>query len=92
MGVFVIYFMCLVYAAACVAVGMKRDIYIAGLFPTSDEIPEGAIGRGVRPAVELALQHINNDSRILKDYTLKMTWNDTKVRHSVLLFISNNSN
>lgn len=58
----------------------KQDVYIAGLFPTDENIPEGAIGRGVRPAVELALQHINNHSGILDRYNLKMTWNDTKVR------------
>lgn len=60
-------------------VHQRKEIVIAGLFPTSEDIPEGRIGRGVRPAVELALDRVNNDSRILKDYVLKLTWNDTKV-------------
>ncbi|XP_033752065.1 LOW QUALITY PROTEIN: gamma-aminobutyric acid type B receptor subunit 2-like [Pecten maximus] len=56
----------------------KKEIVIAGLFPTSRDIPAGAIGRGVRPAVQLALDMVNNDTTILKDYILRMTSNDTE--------------
>lgn len=65
----------------------KKEIVIAGLFPISEDIEAGAIGRGVRPAVKLALDMVNNDSRILKDYDLKMTWNDTGVSISSKLFL-----
>ncbi|XP_067655790.1 gamma-aminobutyric acid type B receptor subunit 2-like [Haliotis asinina] len=69
--------LCIVCGVTC-NTETKQDVYIAGLFPTDENIPEGAIGRGVRPAVELALQHINNHTGILSRYNLKMTWNDTK--------------
>lgn len=58
----------------------KATIHIAGLFPLSHDQPEGAIGRGVLPAVQLALDHVNNNTDILKGYQLEMEWNDTKVR------------
>ncbi|KAK7466842.1 hypothetical protein BaRGS_00037057, partial [Batillaria attramentaria] len=54
----------------------RRDIYIAGLFPFSGS--EGHVGNGVKPAVDLALEHINNDSRILPHFNLKISYNDTK--------------
>ena len=57
----------------------KTEIVIAGLFPTSHDIAAGKIGRGVRPAVQLALDIVNNDTNILHNYQLNMTWNDTQV-------------
>ncbi|XP_059157724.1 gamma-aminobutyric acid type B receptor subunit 2-like [Physella acuta] len=56
----------------------KPVIYIAGLFPWSEDIPAGSVGRGVLPAVNIALQHINNDTRLRRKYTLKMAYNDTR--------------
>ena len=56
------------------------EIVIAGLFPTSYDIEAGQIGRGVRPAVKLALDMVNNNTEILPGYDLQMTWNDTQVR------------
>jgi len=55
-------------------------LHIAGFFPTSVNVSEGAVGRGVLPAVKLAMFHINNDKRVLKDYKLHITWNNTQVR------------
>lgn len=57
----------------------KRDVYIAGFFPYGAHVPEGHIGRGVMPAVKLAVEHINEHPTILRDYRLHMWWNDTEV-------------
>jgi len=57
----------------------KRDVYIAGFFPYGNHVPEGHIGRGVMPAVKLAVEHINEHPTILRDYRLHMWWNDTEV-------------
>lgn len=67
-----------IFATICNA---KRNnkLFIAGFFPTSTSIPEGAIGRGVIPAVNLALQHINNSPLVLRGYHLDIVYNDTKV-------------
>ncbi|XP_024893581.1 uncharacterized protein LOC112468579 isoform X1 [Temnothorax curvispinosus] len=61
----------------------KRDVYIAGFFPYGNHVPEGHIGRGVMPAVKLAVEHINEHPTILRDYRLHMWWNDTEVSSSV---------
>ncbi|GFR92927.1 Pir1 1,3-beta-glucan-linked structural cell wall protein [Elysia marginata] len=57
----------------------KPIVYIAGLFPWAGDIPAGAVGRGVLPAVHIALAHVNNDSRTDRKYTLEMAYNDTRV-------------
>lgn len=59
----------------------KRDVYIAGFFPYGNHVPEGHIGRGVMPAVKLAVEHINEHATILRDYRLHMWWNDTEVSY-----------
>lgn len=61
----------------------KRELYIAGLFPFTGT--HGSVGRGVKPAVDLALRHVNNDRSILPEYELKITFNDSKVSVSFLL-------
>ncbi|KAH9387647.1 Gamma-aminobutyric acid type B receptor subunit 2 [Tyrophagus putrescentiae] len=57
--------------------GGKETLYIAGFFPTSRDKVEGATGRGVLPAVKLALQHVN-ESPLFTKYRLDLVWNDTK--------------
>lgn len=52
-------------------------VYIAGFFPTSAHVAASKIGLGVLPAVRLALQHINDNPRILKGYYLQIIYNDT---------------
>ncbi|RWS25224.1 hypothetical protein B4U80_07642 [Leptotrombidium deliense] len=59
------------------AASNRTTIYAAGFFPLSNEIEEGSIGRGVLPAVNLALEHINN-SPVLRGYFLELKYNDTK--------------
>ncbi|XP_029660696.1 gamma-aminobutyric acid type B receptor subunit 2 isoform X2 [Formica exsecta] len=61
----------------------KRDVYIAGFFPYGNHVPEGHIGRGVMPAVKLAVEHINEHATILRDYRLHMWWNDTECSAAV---------
>lgn len=58
----------------------KRDVYIAGFFPFGPHVPESHIGRGVMPSVKLAVDHINEDRIVLRNYRLHMWWNDTEVR------------
>lgn len=57
----------------------RRDVYIAGFFPYGSHVPESHIGRGVMPSVKLAVDHINEDTTVLRNYRLHMWWNDTEV-------------
>lgn len=54
-------------------------LYAAGFFPLSERIPQGAIGRGVMPAVDLALQSINSDPSVIKGYQIDLVRKDTEV-------------
>ncbi|KAH0557664.1 hypothetical protein KQX54_009984 [Cotesia glomerata] len=56
----------------------RRDVYIAGFFPYGRHVPESHIGRGVMPSVKLAVDHINDNPAILRNYRLHMWWNDTE--------------
>ena len=59
----------------------RTDIYFAAFFPMGGKTkaPEESIGRGVMPAVKLAIKHINQSPNILRGYKLHMYWNDTEV-------------
>src|SRR5258705_13750397 len=57
----------------------RHDVYIAGFFPLAQRVPEGALGRGLMPAVLLAIKHINEDPDVLRGFRLHITWNDTEV-------------
>lgn len=65
----------------------RHDVYIAGFFPfggrVSGSIPEGRVGRGVMPAVKLAVDHINENPTLLRNYRLHVWWNDTQVSTAV---------
>ena len=56
-------------------VDKKIPLYLGGYFSL------GGIwdGSGILPAVEMALEHINERTDILAEYELKMIWNDTQV-------------
>ena len=56
----------------------KKELWI-GAFFTVDISDGGWSSAGVLPAVEMALEDVNNSTEILRDYTLKMDWRDTKV-------------
>ncbi|XP_034181668.2 gamma-aminobutyric acid type B receptor subunit 2 isoform X1 [Osmia lignaria lignaria] len=61
----------------------RRDVYIAGFFPYGSHVPESHIGRGVMPSVKLAVDHINEDTTVLRNYRLHMWWNDTECNTAV---------
>ena len=63
----------------------KRDLYIAGLFTFATHVPESRIGRGVMPAVNIAINHINDNPNVLNHHRLHMLWNDTQVFHYFIL-------
>ncbi|XP_076371386.1 gamma-aminobutyric acid type B receptor subunit 2-like isoform X2 [Tachypleus tridentatus] len=56
----------------------RTELKIGGFFPVSTNLTEGATGRGVIPAVKIALDHINANPFILPGYKLTVQWNDTK--------------
>ena len=66
----------------------KRDVYIAGFFPYGSHVPESHIGRGVMPSVKLAVDHINEDRTVLRNYRLHMWWNDTEVSEIHTIVVS----
>lgn len=49
-----------------------------GLMPLTKEVAKGSIGRGVLPAVELAIEQIRNES-LLRPYFLDLRLYDTEV-------------
>ncbi|XP_047350299.1 gamma-aminobutyric acid type B receptor subunit 2 isoform X4 [Vespa velutina] len=61
----------------------KRDVYIAGFFPYGSHVRESHVGRGVMPSVKLAVDHINEDPTVLRNYRLHMWWNDTECNAAV---------
>lgn len=56
----------------------KTELWV-GVFSTVDTSGGGWNSAGVLPAIEMAVEDVNNDSSILTDYTLRMSWRDTKV-------------
>ncbi|KAL3841947.1 hypothetical protein ACJMK2_020024 [Sinanodonta woodiana] len=48
----------------------------------SENTTEGLVGRGVRPAVDLALEMVNKDRRLLKGFELSVITNDTKMSYA----------
>lgn len=83
---------CLILLLATICKAKDNKLYIAGFFPTSQDLIQGSIGRGVLPAVHLALQHINNSPAMYRGYQLDLVWNNTKVKiiTSVPLLIAYN--
>lgn len=58
-----------------------RTIYFGGFFPHTGnhQLEGGALGLSMWPAVRLALDHINNNSTILRNYKLEIVPRDTQV-------------
>ncbi|XP_046399970.1 formin-like protein 5 [Ischnura elegans] len=62
----------------------RQDVYIAGFFPFGPRGPGGgSLGRGVMPAVKLAVDHINDSPDVLRGYRLHVYWNDTQCNAAV---------
>ncbi|XP_046665418.1 gamma-aminobutyric acid type B receptor subunit 2 isoform X2 [Homalodisca vitripennis] len=64
-------------------INKRHDVYIAGFFPFGRHVPESSVGRGVMPAVKLAVDHINESPQVLRNYRLHMWWNDTECNAAV---------
>lgn len=69
---------CIFLIMAKICKSEENKLYIAGFFPTSSNILQGSIGRGVLPAVYLALEHINDSPSMNRGYKLDLVWNNTK--------------
>jgi len=61
-----------------------RTLYIGGIFPMSGA---WAGGRGCRPAVDIALEDINNRTDLLSNFKLQMLANDSRVFLASLLLL-----
>ena len=56
----------------------REYVHIAGLLPLTNARED--LGKGILPAVELAIEHVNNDTEVLPNHELKLDYNDTEVR------------
>ena len=55
-------------------------LYVGAMFPMTSLYNDGWTGgNGIQPAAQMAFDHVNT-AGVLKDYELKMIWNDTQVR------------
>ncbi|XP_070566216.1 gamma-aminobutyric acid type B receptor subunit 2-like [Ptychodera flava] len=54
------------------------DLFFAAMLPLTTGRPESRIANGVKPAIELALRHVNSNGDILPGYKLNMELYDTK--------------
>ncbi|XP_068722865.1 gamma-aminobutyric acid type B receptor subunit 1-like isoform X2 [Montipora capricornis] len=58
--------------------GGKTPLYVGAMFPmTSPYNHDWTGGNGIQPAAQMAFDHVNA-AGVLKDYELKMIWNDTR--------------
>ncbi len=73
-------------------ISAREPIHIAGLFPVTGEADEagggGVIGRGVLPAVHLAVDHVNTHRDILPNHELRLIYNDTKVSRVFWVYVT----
>lgn len=56
----------------------KKELWL-GAFLTVNISDGGWRSAGILPALQMAVEDVNNRSDILRDYTLKMSWRDTRV-------------
>ena len=61
-------------------VSSKKNLYIGGFFGVNITEAGAWSSAALIPALEMALDHVNNDSNILADYQLNYEWRDSKVR------------
>ncbi|XP_029193493.2 gamma-aminobutyric acid type B receptor subunit 1-like isoform X2 [Acropora millepora] len=59
-------------------VSSKKDLYIGGFFGVNITEAGAWSSAALIPALEMALDHVNNDSNILADYQLNYVWRDSK--------------
>eukprot|EP01127_Copromyxa_protea_P020461 TRINITY_DN685_c0_g1_i2.p1 TRINITY_DN685_c0_g1~~TRINITY_DN685_c0_g1_i2.p1 ORF type:complete len:603 (-),score=62.94 TRINITY_DN685_c0_g1_i2:550-2358(-) len=76
MLVFCLWLLCLSGSSALEQDGEGHIVLqLGGFFPMEGGWPVGVY---VQPMVELALKHVNENSTLLPNYKLSMTWNNTK--------------
>lgn len=77
-SLFFVTFTLLFWTIRCSYSTNTTDLYIGGFFGVN--IKKGAwSSAALIPILEMALEHVNNDPRILVGYQLKYVWNDSKV-------------
>ena len=59
----------------------KKDLYIGGFFGVNISENGAWSSAALIPALEMALDHVNNDSNVLVEYQLKYVWRDSKVKY-----------
>ena len=71
----------LIFYSSCQS---KETLYIGGLFGL-DKARGGWSSAGIIPAVQMAIDDINNSSEYLKDYHLELLIKDSQVRMNLLV-------
>ncbi len=71
----------LLLSAFCYVLPAKTPIYLLGLYPFTGSF---RIGDTVFGASKLAVQHVNEDQRILQDYELVIIPADTNVSFTLI--------
>ncbi|XP_068205833.1 gamma-aminobutyric acid type B receptor subunit 2 isoform X7 [Palaemon carinicauda] len=71
-----------IYPTITHARSKKVDVYVAGFFPVGKG-PKSSLGRGVMPALKLAIKHVNEHPTVLRNYKLHVVWNDTQCNTAV---------
>ena len=74
---------CITTNLLLVVVKADKPLYIGGIFPMTGS---WAGGKGCRPAVDMALEDVNNHPDILPGYTLNMVANDSMVSRQTSYF------
>lgn len=70
---------------ACISVSCV-DLHIGGVFPMEAGSGGWAGGEACLPAVQIALQDVNDNANILPGFTLKLHYHNSKVRFSRQFF------
>ena len=78
---FIVSFLFAANLASCTS---EREIWI-GAFLTVDVSAGGWSSEGILPAIQMAIEDVNNDSTILAEYDLRMEWRDTKVSSPLII-------
>ncbi|XP_066944168.1 uncharacterized protein GABA-B-R2 isoform X2 [Macrobrachium rosenbergii] len=71
-----------IYPTITHARSKKVDVYVAGFFPVGKGL-KSSLGRGVMPALKLAIKHVNDHPTVLRNYKLHVVWNDTQCNTAV---------
>ncbi|XP_067936767.1 gamma-aminobutyric acid type B receptor subunit 2-like [Watersipora subatra] len=64
------------FAASTTDFGSGEEIMIVGLAPFGER--HNYVGEGIKPAVQLALDDINRDEKVLPNHNLSISWIDTE--------------